>query len=339
MVRRQIVAVTGAAGFIGQHLCSALLHDGAEVRALIRTRGSAPEGAREFVVTGLTDDDALAVALAGADAVVHLAARVHVMHDTSNDPLAAFRDVNVAGTVGVLEAAARAGVRRAVSISSVKAVGESNENDDVWSERTAAAPVDPYGISKREGEQEALRIGRAHGMRVTVLRLPLVYGPGMRANMLRLFDLVARGAILPLGGIRNRRSIAYVGNVVAAIMSALQDGSASEGVFFVADERALSSPDLVRAIAHALGVRPRLVPVPEAVFRAAGRVGDVIARAVRWPLTSREVARLLESLEVDASALARAVGNRPPYTTEEGLQQTAAWYRALRRQGQPAPRA
>ena len=163
------------------------------------------------------------------------------------------------------------------------------------------------------------------GLPVTVLRFPLVYGPGMKGNMLKLFDLVHRGLPLPLGGIRNRRSMLFVGNLAAALLALLRLPATSE-IFFVSDGRDVSSPELVRLIGDALGRKVRLLPVPASAFRAAGRAGDMISRIWPNPLTSAAVGRLLGSLAVDDSALARATGFRAPFSVEQGLRVTADWY-------------
>lgn len=321
MAERGTVLVTGAGGFVGAPVCALLARSGWRVRGL--TRGSPlPAGVEPALASGLDDAAGIARAVEGVDAVVHLAARVHVMRDSAADPLAEFRRVNVDGARAVLEAAAAAGARSFVLASSVKAVGEHSTTP--WTEDTPPAPPDPYGVSKLEAERMALDAGPRLGMRVAVLRFPLVYGPGVKANMLRLFDLVARGRPIPLGGVQNRRSLLYVGNAAAAVQAVLERGA--EGTFFVSDGAAVSTPELVRAIGRALGREPRLLPLPQTLLRAAARVGDVVARAVPFPLTSAAVARLLGSLEVDASRLTAATGFVPPYSLDEGLAETARWY-------------
>lgn len=325
--RVQRVLVTGANGFVGRHLCTALVQQGMEVRGLVRARErSLPEGVQAVVVPDLTDSASASRAVDGVDAVVHAAARVHQMDDRSTDPLADFRRVNVDGTRVLAEAAAANGVGRFVFLSSVKAVGESNHVP--FTEAVPPRPEDPYGISKLEAERVLQRMGEREGLRGAILRLPLVYGAGMRANMLRLFDLVAREIPLPFGGIRNRRSLLFVGNAVAAIQAVLGAPPAPPAPFFISDGEDLSTPELVRLIARSLGVRPRLVPVPEAVIRAAGTAGDAISRLVRVPLDSAAANRVLSSLSVDSSAFRSATGFRPPFTPQEGMRRTAEWYRA-----------
>jgi nucleoside-diphosphate-sugar epimerase len=187
-------------------------------------------------------------------------------------------------------------------------------------------PVDPYGVSKLEAEQVARDVAARRGLQTTVLRFPLVYGPGVRGNMLSLFQLVNRGVPLPLGRVRNRRSMLFVGNLAAAITAVLGAPATGFRVFFVADGTDVSTPELVRLIGAALGRKARLLPVPVVMFRAAGRVGDVLSRMAPLPLTSAAVDRLLGSLPVDASALGRTTGFRPPFSVEQGLRRTADWF-------------
>ena len=315
--------VTGASGFLGTHLCAALMAEGDPVRGLVRGASVLPSGVEPFQAADLADRDALRRAVAGVENVVHLAARVHVMRDATADPLSAFRMVNVEGTRALLEAAASVGVRRFVYISSVKAVGEANETP--WTESVTPCPVDPYGVSKLEAETLVRTFAAQRGIAATILRLPLVYGAGMKGNMARLFRQVDRGFPLPLGGIRNRRSLVYAGNVVFAIRGALQMPGTE--TYFVSDGEDLSTPELVQRVGRALSRTARLIPVSEGVLRAAGRAGDLAARFVPFPLTSSVVARLLGSLTIDNGKLTRLIGPLP-FSVDAGLAITAAWYRS-----------
>jgi nucleoside-diphosphate-sugar epimerase len=248
------------------------------------------------------------------------------MRNAASDPAAEFRRVNVEGTRLLLEESIRAGVRTFVFFSSVKAMTESS--DEILTEATPPQPTDPYGCSKLEAERVVSELAEAAGISAPILRLPLVYGPGMRANVLELFRVVDRGVPLPFGSVRNSRSLVYVGNVVAAVEGVLSAAPHGADVFLVSDSDRVSTPELIRHIGAALDRRVRILSVPVALLRAAGRIGDLGATFTRMPITSPRLERLLGSLAVDSSKLARAVPQWPPYTLKEGLRSTARWFRA-----------
>jgi nucleoside-diphosphate-sugar epimerase len=277
-------------------------------------------------IADLLDRAALSEAFRGAEHVVHLAGRAHRLHDDAADPEAEFRRVNVDGTEAVVEAAARAGVRRVLLASSLKAVGEGN--DSPWDEGITPRPADAYGRSKLEAERVALDAGKRLGVEIVVARFPLVYGPGVPANVRRLLGLVDRGVPLPFGQVRNRRSMLFTGNLAEAVRLLLQapvDGR----VFFLSDGHDLSTPELIRTIAAALGKPARLIAVPQPALVALGWMGDVVSKLVSVPVTSAEIQRLTGSLAVNIDALRSATGYLPKFTVEEGWKETAAWYRGL----------
>jgi nucleoside-diphosphate-sugar epimerase len=257
--------------------------------------------------------------LDGADVVVHLAARVHVMDDRAADRLALYRAVNVDGTVHLAKAAAEAGARRFVFVSSIKANGEVTEAEP-FSETSVPAPADPYGISKLEAERALLALSNDTGLEVVIVRPPLMYGPGVGANFGRLLRAVARGVPLPFGGIENRRSLLFVGNMADALVRCAEHPAAPGETFMLSDGRPVSSAELVRGIAQALGRSPRLLNVPP---RTLGVLGRVTGKAAA-------VQRLLDSLEVDSSRIRRVLGWTPPYRMDEGLAETAEWWRTVR---------
>ena len=329
-VAGEVVLVTGASGFLGRPVTRALLEGGARVRGLARPDSAPLEpGVERASAEGVHDREGLRRALEGVGAVVHLAARVHVMRDAAADPLAEFRRVNVEGTRAVLEEAIRAGARRFLFASSVKALGEGG--DAVLTDATPPAPVDPYGVSKLEAEGVVRELADAAGVHAPILRFPLVYGPGVRANFLRLLQLVDRGVPLPFGRVRNRRSALYAGNAAAAVAAALEAPAVARETFLVSDGDDHSTPELVRRIARALGRPARLLPIPPALFAGAGHAGDLLSRVLPVPVTSAALHRLLGSLAVDPSRVFRLAGFAPPFTVEAGLAATAAWYRGQAR--------
>jgi UDP-glucose 4-epimerase len=251
-------------------------------------------------------------ALPGCNAVVHLAARVHVMNDKAQDPLALYRATNTEGTLNLARQAAQAGVERFIFISTIKVNGEGR--DEPYRESDAPAPEDAYAISKREAEQGLLQIAQDTGLEVVILRPPLVYGPGVKANFLRLLRTVERGWPLPLGAIRNRRSLLYLGNFVDAIRVCVEHPAAAGQTFLLDDGEAVSTPDLIRAVAHAMGRSARLLAVPVGVLELAGLL--LGKRAA--------VARLAGSLHVDSSFIRSRLGWVPPYSMDAGLAATVA---------------
>jgi len=312
------VLVTGATGFVGHFLCSRLLAEGFTVRGTVLASESPDTllpGVDPVVVDPLGPDTPWSHALSGVDAVIHLAARVHIMDDPSADPLTEFRKVNKEGTEQLAREAVRSGVKRLVFISTVKVNGE--ESGVPYTEESPARPSDPYGISKWEAEQSLRRIESDNGLEVVVVRPTLVYGPGVKANFLNMMKVVSRGLPLPLASIRNRRSLVYVGNLVDALAACAQNPAAAGHTFLISDGEDVSTPQLVTGTAHALGVSARLMPFPPALMRLAGRVTG----------KSAAVDRLLGSLTVDSSKIRRELGWVPPFTMKQGLEKTAIWFK------------
>ncbi|EKS9799364.1 MULTISPECIES: UDP-glucose 4-epimerase family protein [Burkholderia] len=317
------IVVTGANGFVGRAVCRLALAAGHTVTALVRRPGGCVDGVREWVHDA-PDFAGLAHAWPDdleADCVIHLAARVHVMRDESPDPDAAFEATNVAGTLRVAEAAHAHGARRFVFASSIKAIAEGDRGVPL-AEDVVAAPQDPYGRSKLHAEQALAQFGRQAGIDVVTVRPPLVYGPGVRANFLRMMDAVARGLPLPLGAIEARRSLVYVDNLADALLRCATDPRAAGECFHVADDDAPAVAGLLRLVGDALGRPARLFPVPAAMLSTLGR------------LTGRSAAvdRLTGSLQLDTGRMKRMLDWRPPYTTRQGLEATAAWYRSRDKQ-------
>ena len=313
------VLVTGATGFVGNALVPELTKAGHSVRAAVWSDqgGSLPEGVEAVEVGDIgpgTDWDA---ALEGIEGIIHLAARAHVMKETSADPLADYRRINVDGTRRLAAAAGKAGVRRFVFLSSIKVNGERTKGCP-FNEAFVPLPEDAYGITKWEGEQALMEEAGRFGIETVILRSPLVYGPGVKGNFLRLLGVCEKGLPLPLSAIRNARSFVYSGNLASALQTCLDHEAAAGEVLLVADGEGISTPGLIRGISEALGKPARLFPVPETLLRAAARA-----------LGKSEMAdRLIESLAVDDRKIREILAWQPPFSMVEGLRETVAWYRS-----------
>jgi UDP-glucose 4-epimerase len=303
------IAVTGAAGFVGRALCNHLLAKDHVVIPIVR-RGCGLT--REVVVGDIGAATDWHHALAGCDAVVHLAARVHVMDDTAQGPLSLYRATNTEATLDLARQAAQAGVKRFIFISTIKVNGEGR--DAPYRETDTAAPEDAYAISKWEAEQGLQRIAQDTGLEVVILRPPLVYGPGVKANFLRLMRTVERGWPLPLGAIRNRRSLLYLGNFIDAIRVCVEHPDAVGQTFLVDDGQPVSTPELIRGLARAMGRPARLLAVP---VRGLELAGVLLGKRAA-------MARLAGSLFVDSSHIRTCLGWTPPYSMEAGLAATVA---------------
>lgn len=302
------VAVTGANGFVGRATCERLTHAHHSVRAIVRKPDLHwPEAFALGDIHGKTDWSG---ALTGIDCVVHCAARVHVMDERSSDPLAVFRSVNVEGTQRLAQQAVQAGVRRLVFLSSLKVLGEATAPGKPFVARSTPQPTDPYGLSKWEAETALRAIGNASGLEIVVIRPPLVYGPGVKANFARLVQAVAGGIPLPLGSVDNRRSLVGLDNLTDLITLCVQHPSAAHQTFLVADGVDTSTPELIHAIAQAMGRPARLWPVPVGWLRLAGRLSGQGA----------QVERLTGSLQVDIRHTREILRWTPRVTLQQGLQ-------------------
>lgn len=308
--------VTGATGFVGRALCTEAAVRGHAVRRALRSMGS--DGAMDDRAVGNIDAQTdWRTALQDIDAVIHLAARVHVMQETASDPLSAFREVNVSGTERLARQAAAAGVKRLVYVSSIKVNGESTAAGQAFRESDAPRPLDPYGISKWEAEQALHRIAAETGLEVVIVRPPLVYGPGVKGNFAQMLQVLRRGIPLPLASVHNRRSLLYLGNLVDALLLCATHPAAGGRIYLVSDGEAVSTPELLRRLGDAMGHPARLFPFPPALLKMAGKLVGFSA-----PLE-----RLLGSLQVDSGRIRRELNWTPPYSLQQGLQLTAEWYR------------
>jgi UDP-glucose 4-epimerase len=314
--------VTGGTGFVGSAVLRRLVADGREAVASVRALPEVPiEGVVYVPGADLLAGQGWAEAVRGADAVIHAAARVHVMEERAADPLAEFRRANVEGTLRLCEAAADAGVGRFVFLSSIKVNGETTEPGRPFRADDEPRPLDPYGVSKKEAEEALLALGRRTGMKVTIVRPPLVYGPGVKANFRALMGLLRRRVPLPLGAAKAKRSLVAIDNLVDLLMLCLEHPAAPGRVFLVSDGEDLSVADMLRRLGAALGRRPLLLPVPASVLalgaRAAGRPG--VAQ------------RLLKPLQVDIEPTRTLLGWSPPFGVDEAFARTARHFLEARR--------
>lgn len=310
------VLVTGASGFIGQALCPRLIADGWRVNAALRDSGRGHallSGCEQIAVCEIGSNTDWRRPLKQMDIVVHLAARVHVMRERVSDPLAEFRRVNVEGTLNMARQAAVAGVQRFVYLSSIKVNGEETITGRPFSEEDQPAPQDAYAVSKWEAEQGLRELANKTGLEVVVIRPPLVYGPGVKANFLTMMQWLNKGVPLPLSAIRNRRSLVALDNLVDMIVTCLVHSSAANQTFLVADGEDLSTPELFRRMGEALGNPSRLLPMPVWMLEIGASL-----------LGKRMVAqRLCGSLQVEISKARTLLGWSPPQSVDQALRLTA----------------
>jgi UDP-4-keto-D-QuiNAc 4-reductase len=319
--------VTGANGFVGNAAARHLARNH-QVLGQVRTRAQIdslsnselPEQQILGLQADLTNISGFTDALQGCDAVLHCAARVHQVRETAADPLAAYRQVNRDATLALARAAAHAGVQRFVFLSSVKVHGEFSPAGKPFKHDDVLQPIDPYGLSKYEAEQGLKDIAAQTGLKVVIVRPPLVYGPGVKANFLSMMRWLQRGIPLPLGAIGNQRSLIGLGNLVDLLEQCLVHPAAANQTFLASDGQDVSTTELLQAMAAALHVEPRLLPVPQAWLEGAlGLVG-------RGGMAQR----LCGNLAVDISHTRATLGWAPPQSLEQGLQATAAHFLAHR---------
>ena len=310
------VLVTGAGGFVGRPLLSQITstRNVTAVGCLRRAAKFAEVTAPLMVVGDMTVQTDWSDVLTGVQVVVHTAARVHVMIDTAEDPLEAYRAVNVDGTLKLARQAAAARVKRFVFISSVKVNGESTPPGREFTEADAPNPQDAYGQSKHEAEQGLRQLSADSGMEVVIIRPPLVYGPGVKANFAALMRAVHRGWPLPLGAVHNQRSLVGLDNLVDFIVICMTHPQAANQTFLVSDGQDLSTTGLVRGMAQAAGVPARLLPVPVWALQAGATLLG----------KSDAVQRLCGNLQVDISKARNLLGWVPPVSVEEGLRRAMA---------------
>ena len=300
------ILLTGATGFVGRAVMSALKLSGYNVISAVRQPIASTNEKSVGNIDGMTN---WSHALDGCDAVIHLAARAHIMNDEASDPLEAYRSTNTSGTINFAQQAAAAGIKRFIFISSVKVNGEETLLGQAFTEADVPAPQDAYGISKHDAEVALMRLAAVTGMEVVIIRPPLVYGPGVKANFSNLMRAVQLGWPLPLGKLHNQRSLLAIDNLVDFIITCLFHPAAANQTFLVSDGQDLSTTELVRGMMRAAGISTPLWPVPAWVLHAAaGAVGQSMAAK-----------RLCGNLQVNITKARDVLGWMPPVSVEEGL--------------------
>lgn len=304
------ILVTGANGFVGSALCASLCKNGTAVRAAVRTLNTHSDGVGVVEVGNLSSKTDWTVALKGINQVVHLAARVHVMNDQSADPLEEFRKINVDATIHLAKQAAAAGVKRFIYLSTIKVNGESTELGRPFTAEHTPRPQDPYGVSKYEAERELRTIAEQTGMEVVIIRPPLVYGPGVKANFASMMQIIQRGVPLPLASVTsNRRSLVALDNLVDLIATCITHPAAANQTFLVSDDEDVSTAELLRRMGLALKRPAKLTYVPKLLLQ----IGVAL-------LNKSEIyQRLCGSLQVDITKTKDLLNWRPPLSVDEGL--------------------
>lgn len=303
------ILVTGAGGFVGRNVLGRMLQDGREVACTLRNKSSQDVGMKKWYVPDIAKNTSWGDIVSGVSVIVHCAARVHVMSDAVSDPLSEFRRVNVEGTLNLARQAAASGVKRFIFISSIKVNGEATYAGRSFGPSDMPAPEDPYGISKLEAERGLMHLADETSMEVVIIRPPLVYGPGVKGNFASLIKLMRKGFPLPLGAIHNKRSLVGVDNLVDLVIRCIDHPAAANQVFLAGDGEDLSTTELLRGLAEAIGSPARLIPVPAGLLSLGAAV-----------LGKRAVAqRLLGSLQVDISKARDLLGWEPPVSVKEGL--------------------
>ena len=309
----KLILITGATGFVGKVLCAKAISQGFHVKGTIRADRSLIGEVEKVFIDTLGDDTDWTAALRGVNVAIHLAARAHVMRDDVENPMAEFRRLNTMGTVHLARSAAAIGVKRLVYVSSIKVNGEETFGGQSYTERDMPVPRDAYGISKFEAEQGLLHIAHQTGMEVVIIRPPLVYGPGVKANFASMMEWVDKGVPLPLGAVHNKRSLVALDNLVSFIVHCIDHPKAANEIFLISDGEDVSTTELIKKTAKALGKRPLLIPVPVSLMKFAAKL-----------IGKEDIAnRLFGSLQVDSSKARELLGWKPVITMDGQLKKTA----------------
>lgn len=311
------VLITGISGFIGQALASAINKQGFTVRGTVRKKSNVTQDFVEQCEMGdMSPDTDWGLALDGIDVLIHLAARVHVMKEAENDPLAEFRLINTTSTLTLARQAAESGVKRFIYLSSIKVNGESTPLNNPFTEKNIPSPIDPYGISKFETEEGLFQLADKTGMEVVCIRPVLVYGPGVKANFHSMMKWLYRGVPLPFGAINNKRSLVSLDNLVDFIITCVDHPAASNECFLVSDDEDLSTTELLHRVTKAIGRQSHLLPINQHILQFGLNLIGKKALAQR----------LCGSLQVDISKAKTLLNWTPPFSVDEGLRLTVEYF-------------
>lgn len=305
-----MILLTGATGFVGNVLYRQLNYLQMPVIAAVRTAATTVHLKQSVLVGDINESTDWSPALTGIDTIVHLAARVHVMSETNPDPMSEFRSANVDATINLALQAAQAGVKRFVFLSTIKVNGESTQQEQKFTPDDRPKPEDAYAVSKFEAEQALFKIGDETGMKVVIIRSPLVYGPGVKANFRSLMTMVSKGVPLPLAAVTdNRRSLVSVDNLVDFITTCIYHPAAANQFFLVSDDEDLSTAELLHRMYGANGTPDKLFHLPLWYLK-------LLLTAVR---KESVYSRLCGSLQIDISKSKQLLGWKPPVSVDEGL--------------------
>lgn len=313
----QTILVTGANGFVGRALCDTLIKQGYTVLAAVRNADRISTFPRQVTIGEITANTQWTEALSNVYAVIHLAARVHVMHETAIDALTAYRKVNVEGTLNLAKTAVKTDVKRFIFISSIKVNGEGTILDHPYTPEDLPTPTDAYSISKLEAEIALQQLAKDTGLEVVIIRPPLIYGPGVKANFKNMLNILNKSLPLPLGAINNKRSLVALDNLLDLISCCIDHPAAANQTFLVSDNEDISTSELLKRLSVALGKKAILIPIPNVLLQSVANLLGKKAFAQR----------LCGSLQVDISKTRQLLNWTPPLTLDKALAKTALFYK------------
>ncbi|MEZ9464528.1 UDP-glucose 4-epimerase family protein [Vibrio splendidus] len=308
------ILVTGSTGFVGSRVMRLAGERSWGVMPVVRKAAASQPNC--FIVSSIDATTDWSGAFEGVDCIVHCAARVHQINESEQDALAAYQEVNTLGTLNLARQAAKAGVKRFVFVSSIKVNGEFSEPNLPFEPNLNNTPQDPYGLSKYEAEVELAKLSEDTGLEVAIIRPPLVYGPGVKANFLSMMRLIDKGIPLPFGAIKNQRSLVYLDNLSDLILTCCEHPSAPGRTFLVSDDNDVSTTQLMRTIALSMGKSPRLIPIPMFWIQAGSSI-----------LNKQHIAqRVCGNLQIEIGLTKEILGWEPPVSFEQGIKSTVEAY-------------